>query len=167
MSGVIRFKDVDNGPDKRVSTDDPLPTTSTGPAGAALATEETLGNVETALTTPATSIPHFGLDATLDYTPGNVSRSGAGETTMVSATASQTTRLYQYAVTVPAAGTVEIRDGASGTVKRKHIFAAAGGIVRDDRAGRPWAVTTANTALVFYYSGTGEANIDFDYVKGV
>lgn len=120
----------------------------------------------TLLGTPATELPKRPLLSASDLTYAAVSRSGAGETTMVSATASQTTKLYRYSVTTPAAGTVEIRDGASGTALRKHVFPAAGGLVMD-LMERPYAKTTANTALVFYWSGTGQAEIEFDHVKGV
>lgn len=121
--------------------------------------------VQAALEAPVDELPPEPLMPDSDMTAGNVSRSGAGETSMVAATTAQTTKLYCYAVTVPGAGTVEIRDGAGGAALRKHIFPATGGIIRDVRS-RPYAKTTANTALMFYWSGSGEANIDFDYVKG-
>lgn len=140
------------------------------PTGASTSANQTsaltkLDTLHTDLTTPATELPKTPLMGTSDLTASNVSRSGVGETSMVAATTSQTTKLYGYAVTVPGAGTVEVRDGVGGTALRKHIFPAAGGIIRDVRS-RPYAKTTANTALVFYWSGTGEANIDFDYVTG-
>jgi hypothetical protein len=95
-------------------------------------------------------------------TSGNVSRTGSGVTEMVAAASGETARLHRYAVTVPGAGTVEIRDGS--TAIRKHVFPAAGGMVREF-SDRPYAKTTANTALNFYWSGSGEANIDFEYVR--
>jgi hypothetical protein len=167
---ALRFKgprtDLDGttvqGP-VEVTAANPLPVSATIDTGD-LATEASLQNLITAVSQPATEIPHEALDATLDVTHANVSRTGAGETTMVSATSSQTTRLHEYIVTVPGAGTVEIRDGASGTALVKHIFAAADGVGREFN-GRPWGVTTANTALIFYWSGSGEANIDFFYKK--
>lgn len=128
-----------------------------------LATEATLLDVLTALETPATALPPTPLMTTSDMLHGNVSRTGAGETEMVNQVSGQTTKLYMYALTVPGAGTVEIRDGTAGTVLRKHVFSAAGGIVLDFNS-RPYAKTTANTDLTFYWSGSGEANIDFDYV---
>lgn len=95
----------------------------------------------------------------------NVSRTGAGVEVMVGAQAGEVTRLYRYAITVPGAGTVEIRSGTD--VRRRHKFPSSngGGIVRD-LSSRPYAVTDANTALNFYWSGSGEAHIDFEYTRG-
>lgn len=129
------------------------------------ALEATQASVLAELQTPSTSQPDFELADASDLTSAAVSRNGAGETTMVTATASQTTRLHQYSIVVPAAGTVEIRDGASGAVLRKHVFSAANmGIDKHFRV-RPYAKTTVNTALIFYWSGTGQAEIEFDYIK--
>lgn len=146
------------------------PATGLPPAGAGDASEATLqlilteiGDTNTLLGTTVDTLAETPLMAASDLTGHNVSRTGAGETSMVAAVASQTTRVHAYAVTVPGAGTVEIRSGASGTVLRKHIFPAAGGLERNHRE-RPYGKTGANTALMFYWSGSGEAHIDFDYV---
>jgi hypothetical protein len=124
------------------------------------------GGVEALLTEIRDSTAPAPVETTLKdasgLTNGNVSQTGSGATQMVAAASGETTRLHRYTVTVPGAGTVEIRDNT--TAIRKHIFPAAGGIVREF-SDRPHAKTTANTALNFYWSGSGEANIDFEYVR--
>lgn len=138
-----------------------------GDASAAKQDEQTavLEDIETALTAPVSELPKTPLLSESDMVAGNVSRTGAGETTMVAAVSGQTTKLHAYAVTVPGPGTVEIRNGTGGTVLRKHVFPDKGGLIRDERE-RPYAKTGTNTALVFYWSGSGEANIDFDTKTG-
>ncbi len=120
------------------------------------------------LASNVTSLPHFTLDATSDLSNGNVSRSGTGEIQMLAAGgAGVTHKIHRYAIIVPAAGTVEIRDGAvgaSGAMRRKHVFTGKGGIDRIFDP-RPYAKGTAATAMSFYWSGTGDANIDFDYAS--
>jgi hypothetical protein len=125
-----------------------------------------LTEIRDILNTPLSETPPPSTELTSELSVGNVSRTGAGETTMAAAVASQTTKLYEYAVTVPGAGTIEIRNGAGGTVLRKHVFPDKGGLHKSFRS-RPYAVTGVNTALVFYWSGTGEANIDYDFETSV
>ena len=133
--------------------------------GAALATEATLDDVKTALETPATSLPHFALDATKDQTHAFVTSSSSGEQDMVTATASQTIRLYGFTITAAAATVVELRDGASGTALKTIVFPAAGAYVYDQQNGRPWLVCTSNTKLVRNSTVATLVTIDFDYVK--
>ena len=137
---------------------------STG-AAVDLATETTLDAVLTALETPAAELPPTPLLATTDLTHAFVTSSSSGEQDMVTATASQTTKLYAFTITAAAATVVEIRDGAAGTALRTIEFPAAGAYVFDLRE-RPWAKTTANTKLVRNSTVATKVTIDFDYVKG-
>lgn len=116
------------------------------------------------LAVPASSVPHEALDATSDLTRVYDDGSTAAEESLVGATASQTTRVHRIIATADAACNIELRDGSGGTVLRKLHFPAAGGYVLDFNA-RPWAVTTANTALYWYRSAAVACTIEADYVK--
>jgi len=141
-----------------------LPTTSAGPDGEALATEATQEAVLEALQTEATSIPHFALDATSDLTYVFSSSSASGEVSLVTATASQTTKAYRMVITAAAATVIELRDGASGTALWSIEFPAAGAYVFDLNS-RPWAKTTANTALMRNSTVATKVTIALWYVK--
>jgi len=129
-----------------------------------LATEATALDILTALQTPAAELPETPLMPTSDLTHAFVTSSSSGEQDMVSATASQTTKLYAFTITAAAATVVEIRDGASGTALKTIEFPAAGAYVYDLRE-RPYAKTTANTKLVRNSTVATKVTIDFDYVK--
>jgi hypothetical protein len=128
------------------------------------ATEATQADILAALETQATSIPHEALDATTDLTVVSGTRSTSGETSLVGATASQTTRVHEILVTAAGAVTVSLLDGSGGTVLRKMVFPDKGGIHRKFRA-RPYAKTTANTALYFSTNAAVQVDIEIDYVK--
>lgn len=123
-----------------------------------------LGSIDTTLATPATSLPHFALDATNDLTSVTVTRSTSGETSAVSATASQTTRVHRGHITAAGAVTVSLLDGSGGTVLRKWVFPAAGGwdLIFDPR---PYAITSANTALYVSTDAAVAVNFTLDYIK--
>lgn len=125
---------------------------------------DSLTTIATALTTTATSIPHFGLDTTSDLTHAFVTSSSSGEQDMVTATASQTTRLHRFTITAAAATVVELRDGASGTALKTIEFPAAGAYTYDFDP-RPYAKTTANTKLVRNSTVATKVTIDFEYIK--
>jgi len=164
MSGVVRFKDVNRGVDKQVSTTDRLPTESTGASGAALMLDDTGQDILSELQAAATSIPHFALDTTSDLTYAFSSSSSSGEVTLVSATASQTTRVHRMVITAAAATVIELRDGASGSALWTVEFPAAGAYVFDFDP-RPWAKTTANTALIRNSTVATKVTVALWYVK--
>jgi hypothetical protein len=129
-----------------------------------LATEATQLDVLAELQTVPTSIPHFATDTTSDLTYGFSSSSSSGEVSLVTATASQTTRVYKAVVTAAAATVIEIRDGAAGTALWTIEFPAAGAYVFDFDP-RPWAKTTANTALIRNSTVATKVTIAFWYIK--
>lgn len=149
-----------------IDSSNPVPVsgTVTGAASAELATEATLDLVLAELEEAATAIPHFALDAASDLTRAYDDGSTAAEESLVSATASQTTRVHRIVATAAGACNIELRDGSAGTVLRKLVFPAAGAYVLDFDP-RPWVKTTANTALYWYRSAAVACTIEIDYVK--
>lgn len=123
-----------------------------------------LAAIETSLGTPATELPKTPLMTTSDLTRVFDSGSTVAEASLVSATASQTTKGYIITVTSAGAGYIELRDGSAGTVLMRIDFPAAGGWVFDLNE-RPWVKTTANTALYWYRSAAVAMTIDLRYVK--
>lgn len=136
----------------------------TGASAAELATEATLASIDTTLATPATSIPHFATDAASDMTTVFDDGSTAAEESLVSATASQTTRVYRAKVTAAGACTVYLRNGSAGTILRRWVFPAAGAY-DEPFDPRPYAVTGANTALYWERSAAVSCSIEIDYIK--
>ena len=128
------------------------------------AQQTTLDSIDTSLSTPATSIPHFALDTTSDLTYVFDTSSSSGERTLVSATSSQTTRVHRMVITAAAATVIELRDGASGTALWSVEFPAAGAYVFDFDP-RPWAKTTANTALIRNSTVATKVTVALWYVK--
>jgi len=124
----------------------------------------TLSAIQTAVEANVTELPHLAADATSDMATVHVTRSTSGETSAVSATASQTTRVHRATIMVAGAVTVSLLDGPGGTVLRKWAFPAAGGIVLDFDP-RPYAITTANTALYVSTSAAVAVDVTLDYIK--
>lgn len=108
--------------------------------------------------------PHVALDATSDLTRVFDSGSTSAEASLVTATASQTTRVHRIVCTAAAAGYIELRNGAGGGVLWRADFPAAGGwdFAFDPR---PYAVTSTNTALYWYRSAATAMTIQLHYVK--
>lgn len=144
------------------------------PTTAALSTTDatTLASIVTntdraadALELAATSIPHFALDAASDLSYVFSTGSASGErAALVSATAAQTTRVHRMVITAAAATVIELRDGAAGTALWTVEFPAAGAYTFDFDP-RPWAKTTANTALIMNSTVATKVTIALWYVK--
>lgn len=118
-----------------------------------------------ALTTALTSIPHVALDTTTDLSYVFSTGSASGErAALVSATASQTTRVHRMVITAAAATVIELRDGTGGTALWTVEFPAAGAYTFDFDP-RPWAKTTANTALIMNSTVATKVTIALWYVK--
>jgi hypothetical protein len=118
-----------------------------------------------AMQTEATSIPHFALDTTSDLSYVFSTGSASGErAAIVSATASQTTRVHRLVITAAAATVIELRDGASGAALWSIEFPAAGAYTFDFDP-RPWAKTTANTALIMNSTVATKVTLAVWYVK--
>lgn len=83
---------------------------------------------------------------------------------MITATASQTSRIHRMTITAAAATVVEIRDGASGTPLKTIEFPAAGAFVFDF-SERPYVKSSTNTKLVRNSTVATKVTIDFEYVK--
>lgn len=157
--GPVLVEDVAG---KRVPTTANLDATATAHLSAIeTATEASQAALEAA----ATSIPHFALDAASDLSYVFSTGSASGErAALVSATASQTTRVHRMVITAAAATVIELRDGASGTPLWTVEFPAAGAYTFDFDP-RPWAKTTANTALIMNSTVATKVTIALWYVK--
>lgn len=113
----------------------------------------------------ANTTPIFTEDAALttsDLTSAVVDISTATTTAIVSATASQTTRVYRMRLNVAAAQAITVKDGT--TALEVLNFVGAGFLVYDF-SSRPWYKTTANTALNFTTTTTGQVNGVVEYIK--
>lgn len=122
--------------------------------------------VVTALTAAAAakSLPSHELDATTDLTRVFDDGSTAAEESLVTATASQTTRVHRIIATAAGACNIEFRDGSAGSVLRKLVFPAAGAYVLEFDP-RPYITTSTNTALYWYRSAAVACSVEVDYVK--
>ncbi|MES2783406.1 MAG: hypothetical protein V4657_11460 [Pseudomonadota bacterium] len=92
-----------------------------------------------------------------------INTAATGDITLVSATASQTTKVYRFRLTAAAATNVSIKDGA-GTVLEIIQFPAAGAIVLD-LSTRPYWTTTVNTAFIINQSAAVAIEGRMDYIK--
>lgn len=142
--------------------DNPVPTSASVDT-TGLALEATQQDILTELQGQATSIPHFALDTATDLTRAFDDGSTAAEESLVAAVASQTTRVHRIIAQAAGACNIELRDGSAGTVLRKLVFPAAGAYVLEFDP-RPYAKTTANTALYWYRSAAVACSIEIDYV---
>lgn len=102
------------------------------------------------------------LASTSGLTPYVLSTNTVGDTTVSSATASQTTRVHRMRLNVAGATTLTVKSGA--TVLEVLKFAAAGFLVYDF-ATRPWYTTAANAALVISNSAAVQVDGVVEYVK--
>ncbi len=136
--------------------------TSALPDGAM--TEATGQAIIAAIEAPVTELPQTPLLTTSDLTSVHVTRSTSGETSAVSATASQTTRVHMVTILVAGAVTVELLDGSAGTSLRKWVFPDKGGFF-SGFVERPLAKTTANTALYVKTSAAVAVDVTLDYEK--
>lgn len=139
---------------------------STESLSVTLATEDatTQSDILTELQTPVDALPPITPQATSPYTTVTGTRTTSGETSLVSATASQTTRVYRGHITAAGAVTVSLLNGSGGTVLRKWVFKAAGGFDILE-SPHPYAVTGANTALYFSTDAAVSVDITLDYIK--
>lgn len=102
------------------------------------------------------------LIAATDLTAAIVNISSATDTTIVIATASQTTRVYRVRLNVAAAQQITVKSAS--TTREVLNFTAAGFLVYDF-SSRPWWTTAVNEALVFTSSTTGQVHGVVEYVK--
>lgn len=101
------------------------------------------------------------LQTTADLTKGFATSTTAGTTTIVTATASQRTRVYRLRIDVAGANVLTFTD-ANGTEEMN--FAGAGFRVYDF-ATRPWFTTAVNTAFTVTTTTTAKVNIVVEYTK--
>lgn len=116
------------------------------------------------LNTPLTELAKTPLMTTSDLTYVFNSSSASTARTLVTATASQTTRAYQMVVTAAGATTLDFKDGAGGTIIYTVEFPAAGAFVFD-LMERPYFKTSANTLLEVISSAAVKTTVALQYVK--
>jgi hypothetical protein len=99
-----------------------------------------------------------------DLTEARINVSASGDTALVSATASQVTRVYRMMFMCSGVADVQIKDGS--TVLQQFRCAADGQGVVLDFSARPWFTTTANTALNINLSASIGVQGRIYYIKG-
>lgn len=87
----------------------------------------------------------------------------SGDTALVTATASQTTRVHRLKLSVAGATVVQIKDGS--TVLEVFNFSGNGGSVILNFASEPWYVTSTNSALNINSSAAVQVDGRVEYVK--
>lgn len=87
----------------------------------------------------------------------------SGDTAIVTATASQTTRVHRFKLSVAGATIVQIKDGA--TVLEVFNFAGNGGSAILDFSSEPWYVTSTNSALNINSSAAVQVDGRVEYIK--
>lgn len=100
------------------------------------------------------------LQTTADLTNVLVTISTATTTSLVTAVASQRTRVYRYEIDCNGAQVVTM----NASVNRVHTYGGIGNTVRDF-ATRPWLTTAVNTALTATTTTTAVTNINIEYTR--
>lgn len=123
-------------------------------------------SVVAAANTQGTGTQAIGLPlwSTTDLSVVAVSTAASGDTTLVSATASQTTRCYRLRLTAAGTVTAKITDGAAGTVLERFEM-IAGQSVLLPLSDRPYHKGTANTAMILNLSAAIQVSGVYEYVK--
>jgi hypothetical protein len=102
----------------------------------------------------------FRTTKALTYLRINIAASG--DTALVAAAASQTTRVYRIRLRSAAAVTVQVKNGA--TVLESFVFGASGGSVTFDLTDEPYYITGANTALNLNLSAAVQVDGAVEYL---
>jgi hypothetical protein len=121
-----------------------------------------LQTMEDTLSTPVTELPPPSLSTAKRLARAVASSSTATTTSLVSATASQTTRVHRAVISCAGACLVELLDG---TTNAKTIRFPGAGVAILDFAAEPWVITSVNTALQFKTSAAVQVDVDVEYVK--
>ncbi|MDZ4373819.1 MAG: hypothetical protein U1C74_20685 [Phenylobacterium sp.] len=162
-----------------VTADNPLPVqviSGGSGGGTGDASEETLQGVldeiaglRTDLAEPADSLPPQPpvAAASTTLTAGYNAITASGDTTLVTATSAQSTRVHRMHCTIiPASGTVTVTFKSATTTLKAFKFPATGGFINWSYSPY-WHLKTANNeALVLTSSATADINCAYDYVKG-
>lgn len=126
-----------------------------------------LGNIDTTLATPSTDIPHFALDATLDISQAAIAFNSTSDQDIVSATASQTTRVHRLRLSFGGACTFSIYSGGSGGTLLEAIDIPAAGIYVLDFDPRPYFITATSEKLTLKTSAAVQVRGTLGYKKSV
>lgn len=97
-----------------------------------------------------------------DLTAARITFAATGDQTIVSATASQTTRIYRLRLTVAGLTNITVKDGA--TTLEVIQFPAAGMLILDFNT-RPYWVTSANSAFILNSSAAVAVEGRVEYLK--
>lgn len=136
---------------------------------AGAATETTLAGLRSDLAAQATSLPPMVPVASSDTTLTQLYQSitASGDTTLVSATSAQSTRIHRAQCSIlPTSGTVTVTFKSAATTLRALDFPASGGILQWEYSPYWYAKTANNEALVINFSTAGAYKCSFMYVKG-
>lgn len=93
-----------------------------------------------------------------------IDTASSGDITLVSATSSQTTKLYRMLLVAAGATTITVKDGAGTTLTGAMTLSAGGAIVLD-YSGEPWFTTSSNTALIIANANAVQISGAAYYIK--
>lgn len=147
------------------ATDSGNPVKTGGKYNATLPTVTDGQRVDTQSSQYGTTFTGLALWPVTDLTRVLVNTASSGDTTLVTGTASQTTKVYRLRLSVAGAVIVKLTDGGSGTVLEKWNFAGNGGAVIYDLSDRPYCKTSAATALVINLSAAVQVDGVVEYIK--
>jgi hypothetical protein len=105
-----------------------------------------------------------GARTTAALTSAAIDFTATGDNTLVSATASQTTKVYKLFLIVGAATNLTFKNGASTSLTGAMSF-GANGTMTIDFDGEPWFTTSTNTAFILNQSGTAQVSGRIYYIK--
>lgn len=100
-----------------------------------------------------------------DLAAVRINTAAAGDTTLVAAVASQTTRVHALRLSALLSNTVQVKDGV-GTILEVFVI-PAGGSVKLDFRSRPYYKTTTNTALIINLSAATQVDGRIEYITSV
>lgn len=112
-----------------------------------------------------TSAADEPLWTTSDLIGARINVSASGNTVLVAAVASQTTRVHRLRLSPAASVVVQIKDGA--TVLEAFNYTTGDPAIILDFSSRPYYKTTANTALTINLSGAVQVDGRIEYVTSV
>lgn len=169
VSGVhhqkVKVEFGSDGVATMVDASNPLPVDDAAAGTALDLANTTLELISDAVNTALTSLPHEALDTTLDLTRVLVDFTSTSDQTIVSATASQTTRVHRLDLWFAGAVTLNIYSGTSGGTLIGKLLVPSAGHYRLDFDARPHLVTGTNEALTFDASASVNIVGYVDYVK--
>lgn len=157
---AVVFGEVDEDP-HYASAIDPFPVVDTNSAESLTA----LTNIEGLMGVPATSLPHFEPDKTLDLSRAVVGFNSTSDQDIVALASGQTIRLHRLFLSFAGSTTFSIYTGGSGGTLLLALDIPAAGILDLEFDPRPWAITASGAKLTFKTSSAVAVKGFADYLQ--